>query len=200
MNYLQLVQRLHAEAGLSGNPPQAVTGQSGMFAKLVNWTADAWTEIDTEPWPWRHVSVPATLLAGQSALTSAQIGKVEVITGLRHLPADVFVPSYPVIEQGQPSVWTQLLPGEVRFNRAPEVDYAAQLIGLKPQQVLAASLDVPLLPEQYHLAIVWRALMLYAKHEEVPGLYVTAERDYQATLSRAMNALLPLRVELEPLA
>lgn len=53
MNYLQLAQRLATECGVVGTIP-SVTGQTGMYQKLINWTNDAWVEIQGmhDNWAW----------------------------------------------------------------------------------------------------------------------------------------------------
>jgi hypothetical protein len=54
MNWLQLAQRLSIECGIAGTGPSAVTGQTGMNLKLVNWIASAWNEIQGmyDNWGW----------------------------------------------------------------------------------------------------------------------------------------------------
>lgn len=54
MNWLQLAQRLSIEVGIPGAGPAAVTGQTGMNLKLVNWIASAWEEIQgmQDSWGW----------------------------------------------------------------------------------------------------------------------------------------------------
>ena len=53
MNYLQLAQRLAVECGVVGTI-SSVVGQTGMYAKLINWTNDAWLEIQGmhDNWNW----------------------------------------------------------------------------------------------------------------------------------------------------
>ena len=53
MNYLQLAQRLAVECGVTGSLA-SVAGQTGMYAKLVNWVNDAWLEIQGmhDNWNW----------------------------------------------------------------------------------------------------------------------------------------------------
>lgn len=53
MNYLQLAQRLAVECGVTGTIP-TVVGQTGMYAKLINWVNDAWLEIQGmhDNWNW----------------------------------------------------------------------------------------------------------------------------------------------------
>ena len=53
MNYLQLAQRLAVECGVTGTI-STVVGQTGMYAKLINWVNDAWLEIQGmhDNWNW----------------------------------------------------------------------------------------------------------------------------------------------------
>ena len=62
MNYLQLAQRLAVECGVTGGGPSAVTGQTGMYAKLVNWINDAWVEIQGMHDNWNWMREPFTFL------------------------------------------------------------------------------------------------------------------------------------------
>jgi hypothetical protein len=54
MNFLQLAQRLAVECGVTSGGPSSVSGQTGMYAKLVNWTNDAYVEIQGmfDNWGW----------------------------------------------------------------------------------------------------------------------------------------------------
>jgi hypothetical protein len=66
MNYLQLAQRLAVECGVTGGGPASVTGQTGMYAKLVNWTNDAWVEIQGmhDNWNWMREPFTFETVAG----------------------------------------------------------------------------------------------------------------------------------------
>lgn len=46
--YLQLVQRLHSESRFAGTGPTDTVGQIGDAARLCNWIADAWFDIQAE--------------------------------------------------------------------------------------------------------------------------------------------------------
>lgn len=53
--YLELVQELGTECGISGTGPSTVTGQSGELARLVLWIKDAYVEIQNRSggrWDW----------------------------------------------------------------------------------------------------------------------------------------------------
>jgi hypothetical protein len=125
MTYLELVERLYSETGLAGQAPTAVTGQSGMKAKLLNWIGDAWLEVQTaRAWPFNGVSY----------------------------------------------------------------------------QKLAANTDVPTMPEEFHMMIVWRALASYAESEEAPAFYAKAMRNHNILYTRLHNKYYPLGVRNEAIA
>jgi hypothetical protein len=45
--------------------------------------------------------------------------------------------------------------------------------------ILTQNTEEPLIPPQYHMAIVWRAVQSYAAYEETAAKYATAEREYK---------------------
>ncbi len=52
MDYLSLCQRLRKEAGVSGDGPATVVGQTSMYDKLVGWIDTAWQEMQTSRPDW----------------------------------------------------------------------------------------------------------------------------------------------------
>jgi len=54
-NFLQLVQTVHRECSVSGEAPGSVANQSGLLAKIVNWTADAAYEIEALHGDWNFM-------------------------------------------------------------------------------------------------------------------------------------------------
>jgi len=58
MNYLELAVKARQECGASGTGPAAVTNQTGESKRIVDWAADAWTEIQNrhENWKWMRSS------------------------------------------------------------------------------------------------------------------------------------------------
>ena len=65
MNYLGMVQRLRQETGYSETGPSAVTGQTGMHARAVDWIADAYTEIQNRDyWRWMRKEFTLTTNSG----------------------------------------------------------------------------------------------------------------------------------------
>lgn len=95
MNYLQLVQRLRVECGVAGTGPATTVGQSGMYGMLVNYIADAWTELQGlhNTWNWMRKPFTFETVAGTgdylpTAITNTNTG--QVMTDLRYWYKDTF--------------------------------------------------------------------------------------------------------------
>lgn len=95
MNYLQLAQRLSVECGVAGTGPAAVTGQSGMNQKLVNWVNDAWLEIQGmhDNWNWMREPFAFNTVAGTGNYdpnTTTNTVTGSLLTDLRYWWPDTF--------------------------------------------------------------------------------------------------------------
>lgn len=73
MNFLTLCQMTARESGtVAGTNPTAVTGQSGRLLKIVNWTSEAWKQIQNHrpDWDWMSDSFTQSIsLAGGANYT-----------------------------------------------------------------------------------------------------------------------------------
>lgn len=65
MNFLQLAQRTASECGVSGTL-STVVGQVGSLQRIVNWTSQAWIEIQTAHDDWQFMRSSVLLGAGAS--------------------------------------------------------------------------------------------------------------------------------------
>lgn len=72
MNLLQLAQRLHREAGRSGDGPTSIVGTSKQHQRLFDWIADANRELESRPLDlrWMRRRVTIATVATPTALTS----------------------------------------------------------------------------------------------------------------------------------
>lgn len=77
MTYLQMVQRLARECGVAKTTtaPSTVTGQTGELARLCDYIAQAWLEIQMErnDWEWMRETATFTTTASQQTYTLANI-------------------------------------------------------------------------------------------------------------------------------
>lgn len=212
MNFLQLAQRAHSECGLSGQGPQAVTSQTGINAKLVSWVRQAWEEMqaDREDWRWAWSNATFPLVAGQASYDLLSLvpdyGVIVRDAVIFTAPADAnnvsegVYSEYPIFSrsyergataQGRPIVFTVAPDRTLRLAPTPDAAYNILFEYYAAPQSLSASTDVPLLPSHYHMAIVYRAVMLYAAHDDHPQLYQEASLNYERWLRRIMATETP---------
>ena len=75
MDWLALTNRLKVESGRSGGVLGTVLGATGDDARLANWVADAWLELQrrSHGWTWMRAEISGRTVAGQSAYTAADL-------------------------------------------------------------------------------------------------------------------------------
>lgn len=213
MTYLQLVKRLHQEAGLAGDGPASVSGQVGMAAKLVNYVRDAWVDIQrSSKWEFLRKDVTFSLVVDKRDYSvTVDIGAADVREWDQSI-ASLITPD----GQYLPLRWIDYTTWRARhrnsgaassqpmemayFDGADKIcfdvpagdAYQVQLDYWRTGQALAADADVPTgLPSDYHMAIIWRALQSYAAHEQVPDLMTTANMALKPILADMSRRFLP---------
>lgn len=223
MNFLQLCQRVNAEAGLSGPGPTAVGGQVGMNGKIVAWVQAAHQDIQQKhvDWAFDWQPVSQALVAGQDRYLPADWGLAvrawnrqggwvyatdqgrAARQALVWLPYEQFAGlpvAAPGQAQGAPLYWSAAPDRRVCFSPVPGEGLTFEAECWLAPQVLAANADVPRLPEEYHLLIVWRALMLYCGHDENAALWQQARQNHDRLIGRMEATELPEMLGTEALA
>ncbi len=117
MNFLQLCQALRRECEIPGTGPSSVAGQTGEFARLVNWIAQSWLEISLlhQEWRWLRRDVTFNTVAGQRAYlpTGTEIGLTDFAARRRDL-------------SGEDGVWRRYILGNPGSeNYLSDMDYAS---------------------------------------------------------------------------
>jgi hypothetical protein len=197
MTYLQLCQRTWREIGMQGDGMPAVDNQSGIILDVVTWVQQAWLDIqNAERWNFLRNDLALTLLSGQGEVAVSASVMLEIdqshgwVNGSAISWANYgdFLSAYPLPALGSPSVATLSGDGRtVRFNALATSDLPVRLLGWKPPQLLSSNLHVPTIPDSYHMAIVWRAVILYAGREEAGILEQKAQRQYDDLIRRMMR-------------
>ncbi|SMC27222.1 hypothetical protein SAMN02745857_02757 [Andreprevotia lacus DSM 23236] len=223
MNYLQLVQRTWRECGLAGEGPAGVSGQRGMERRIVDWVAEAWSEIQgsrqSDPLPFMLCRASLPLAAGVQSASLAVLTpplRQPDISYARLVYPDRVVPLSwrtwdelrPLVElrngtaAGTPALLAVDFQRQLRLDRPLARDALLEFDYLRQAQQLQADGDVPILPdEQDHLLIVWRAAMLYAGFDSASEVYQTAQANYLRMLARLVNPSGELvRWDVRPLA
>ena len=209
MNFLQLAQLVREKCGISGTGPVSVVGQKGEDLRVVNWTNEAWEQIQKKNAHWRwmrrefafqtvpsvreytpvaagiddlarwHADTLRSYLTANGAVTEQYMvefdwanfrdtylfGAQQVQTGFPRLFA---------IRPGDKALVTDYLPNDIYTIRGEYQQRALRM---------AANDDTPgLFPEEHHMAIVHRAVMLYAEYEGAGALYAAHASEFRLAM------------------
>ena len=225
LSFLTLVQRLRQESGTSGAAPATTVGQIGDIRRLVDWVSTAWVDIqnDKTDWMFMRQSIQFNTVAGQQSYTSAQAGIVSfanykrdtfrqyrVSQGfgseqrLNFLPYDSFRDMYLYntqrTVQQMPIIFTLDFSKNFLLGPIPDDIYTINGEGYALPTELTLDTDRPTMPAQFHMAIVWRALMYYGQYEGAPEAYSHGQNEYARLMSKLYIDQLPVMGFGEPLA
>jgi hypothetical protein len=228
VNFLSSAQRLHLELGRSGSGPTSITGASNSNLRLFYAIADAWREIQTDPmgWAWMRRDFDITLGAGLDTVAGVAAGLTDFGRWrkpddwydlmaydptasptqkwkVKYVERDKFMRQYkdnPPAAAG-PQYWTIGLSNELIF--APAADITYQIAGeyfIAPEE-LVADADTPSMPVQFHMAVVWKAMLQIAQFDAAPENVSRANDKYEEILSSLMLDQGPgLTINARPLA
>jgi hypothetical protein len=209
VTFLELCAALARESGAIGTAPSTVIGQTGRQEKCVNWIIEAWRLIQNlnPDWSFLRAEFQGDLALSTMNYAAAALNIDDfagwILDQNGYLPVTIY-------ESGDQAneVSLQFLDYQswrTRYNRgthdaAKPIYYSVApnsdlLVGPKPDlayvirgeyqrapQVLADNDDVPLLPERFHMAIVRRAEMLLAQHDEAPTAFSGATAKFNEYL------------------
>lgn len=223
--FLELCQRTRELAGISGNGPISTLNQTGENLRVVNWTRQAWVDIQNRnaTWAFLRKEFSFQTVPGQQVYTPAQAGMADVRELSETDTVRCFLTSVGVGDEQYMVPWgwpvfkdtymygLQVPARPVVFSVRPE-DKAIAL-GAIPDQVytvkgvyyaraakLVAPSDVPTIPEQYDEIIPYRAIMKYAGYEAAPEVKAEARENYSQLMAALVHDQLPPITPGEPLA
>lgn len=194
MTFLELVKRVHQEAGLSGAGAASVKQQVGMDKKIVDWVRTAYQEIiNLKPWDFTWTSKTLEIPAGVQVIHLADYGVTDVgiISRLMLGGAVVQIDDWKNADQlyaNQPAGAVEkfaILPnGDLKLYPVPAALTNLTLEYHRGVHKLVENTDTPLIPEQFQMAIVFKALSLYAANDEAVALFQDAMRNYDNWMAR----------------
>jgi hypothetical protein len=189
LQLVQTAQRiLRATSDKLGAAPTTVVGQQGFNDELVFFIKQAWLDIQNSNTRWRFLWKEGTLTLPENADTITPFaisdfatlinadsdGRGRFITMLvdgpdsettiRFVPYAAFQQSYltrGVRGPGQPANFTVLPDERLRFDLIADRPYTIKINYNRTPQELVDNLDVPIVAERYHMAIVWWAIARY---------------------------------------
>jgi hypothetical protein len=222
MTFLQLCQRLHSEAGISGKSHTTTIAQTGMLLRLVNWVLTAYEDIQNlhPDWQFLREAFSFNTVGGTQNYTLAILTLTELNnwitddvrvysavsdeTWLTYLPFNDFKYSYQIgpyrTSEGRPTIFTIEPDKSISLWQVPDGIYNINGNFYKRAQTMTLDANEPLIPSEYHMVIVWRALMYYGAKEGAAEVYEHGRNEYRNILRRLRFNQLPKMSWGPPLA
>jgi hypothetical protein len=88
-----------------------------------------------------------------------------------------------VHDAGRPVWWSISPDNKLMLGPKPDIAYHVRFDYRTAPSALALDADVPEMPEEYHLAIVWGALMSVGAFDNAPEVYASAKYAYNRMIS-----------------
>jgi hypothetical protein len=223
MNLLELTQAVAFQSrtipGL--NQPATLSGLTGRLARCLDWTKQAWREIQRSrpDWGWMRYEFDGAALANVEAfeasdwaLTRFSSWRFDATPGcdsgwtiykdsegvaderpLLYCPWERFRATY---RRGDPdtdypTVFTVDPRGRVMLAPVPDVDYTVRGEYMRSAQALALATDVPELPADFHEIIVFKALVLLHESDEAAYLDPRARNRADVMMAQLDRNALP---------
>ena len=229
MNFLDLVNRLRLECGMSGADLVTVVGQTGENNRAVQWVNASWNDIQTahQDWQWMRKTATFPTVAGQALYPNGTGPGTTGVTDFGMWARDTFR-NYPTAQGLAAEIYMDYIDyenwrnsymyGALRFQetRPFQVTIAPdKSLGLGPfpndqytvlgdyysaPAPMVLDTDIPPLPVQFHMAIVHRAKMYYGRYESAAEAYGAGNEEFIKFMARMDADRLPEIMRPGPLA
>lgn len=217
MNFLQLLQRTKRKCRVTGAIPTSVMGQNEEFARLVDYINEAWMNLQLKrpDWRWMRASMTFPVVAGKAIYTLAEIGSTGVgfsnfgnwdVSTFRNYQTSIgtnseieigFIPYDWWRDTYQINAMRNTTSRPVQFAVTPTHGIALgpnpvagyTILGdyQKVASELVANTDTPLLPPQFHMALVYGVMKIYGVSESKPEVYDEGNNEYERMM-RSLEA------------
>jgi len=198
MTYLELCNKVREKCAISGGDLPSVENQVGTRLKVVNWVNDAYEDIQRlkKEWLFRQADKTFQTITGVDSYTSEMSNVSEIrfnsVTSyttsigvadeleLDFLHYDDFRRCYQIGSQNdaRPLHYSIGNDRSLLLGPKPNVIYAINFQYTQKIQSLSENTSEPIIPDDYQMAIVWKAAMYYAGHEEAPEQFQVFNRYY----------------------
>lgn len=203
--FLELVQDLHRNAGMSGSAPTSVATQTGEAQRAVRWVRDADQEVQKKWHDWKFLWSPTQYSASTVAGTQdATVPTTQGIWDRRTFRLDgelISVVEYETVkheifstataDRGQPSRIIILPNKNLRFDPVPDAAYVIKSDYFLKPVILSSNAQVSKIPEEYHQVIVGKALMYYGAYENAPDAIALGSSIFDMWLDQLESECLP---------
>jgi hypothetical protein len=224
LTFLEQCQRVRQEVGANGTGPSTVISQSGEYKRIVDWVADADTEVQRRSNEWKFMRGDfeiTTVVDDGSYLPSETDIPITNFRDWRPTTFKIYLKSagagteaeLPYIDyqcyldlkvgdatSSQPTYFTIGNSMEILLWPVPDSVYTVTGEYQKSAAKMTADDDSPPYPAEFHMLPVYRAMMRYARYNSAAEIYQDAERDYNRMLREMERTQLPRMQYGAPLA
>lgn len=225
MNFLSMCQRLRSEAGLSGSGPASVLSQTGMQKKIVDWVRSADEDIQNLHSDWEFLvrDFDFATTAAQQAYTPDDAGVSDLNKWRSNDCEQISCRIEYADEQflimlswrdfkrtylngvsrsitGRPQFFAIKPDKSMILYPIPDAEYNISGEYFRKAKSLTENTEEPLYPSEYHMAAVWRALVLYGAYDAANEKYTHGQNEYNRLIGAMEANQMPEIAWGEPLA
>lgn len=217
MNFLSIANAVKEKCGVSGAAIASVTAQSGELLRIVNWVNDAYMDIlgAHEDWQFMLADFSFPTVSHQQSYTPVQAGAAnfanwKLDTFRIYQTSLGFSNENYLGIQGYDDFRNLYQFGAQRANYQRPILFSIDpaknlLLGPAPSAIgftvagryytvpseMTASADIPVMPAEYHRAIVFRAMMFYGAYEAAPEVINLGTTEFDKIFARLETNQLP---------
>ena len=214
MTYIELVRAVRSRVGMQGTGPSSINGAVGAEVDLVNSVSDSWSDLQNyrDDWKWMRGRVSFNTVVGTTEYTPSTIfntsnhrlskwrkdsfyfldtdGKYRKVNS--YYDYDSFCELFINDTTNNKISAFSVRPDNsaICINR-PDSIYPIRLDYQKAPQQLSTDSDIPELPPQFHMLIVYEAVAKYCATVSSPELYDKYSYDHSKLLGALMRNQLP---------
>jgi len=205
--FLELVQDLQREVGASGDEIASVISQTGENQRMVRWVRDADFYIQNRWLNWKFLwnqvqlnTVTGTVgLAAPTDLNFWDFKTFKINDGgatdedepINFVEHDSIKGLIRDTTQAKPATVIVMPDNSLEFEPVPDAVYEIHSDYFMKPTKMAANSDVSAIPEEYHQAILGRAMLLYANYEGAPEIKSQGQEIFEEAYGRLENHELP---------
>lgn len=216
------------EPGTGSTTFDTVVSQAGLYGLMVDWAQSAYQDIQSQHanWEFMRSSFSFSTTATQREYTPLQAGLTDLESWkkneygdfrmylssagvnseqyMHYIPWDDYRQMYLFgatrTSPGQPTYFSIHPNKNLDLYLVPDDIYVVSGEYYKQPETMTLDADTPNFQSQFHMAIVWRALMMYGAHYAADEKYKHGQNEYKKILRRLEFDQLPQMSFGAPLA
>jgi hypothetical protein len=228
--FLEIVQRTAMECGVSLTGPSSTANQTGRLGQIVGWAQTSWMDIQTKHNDWKFMRAPFTVATvasdgkyGYAECTDTAASAVisafrcwctdslkiyltsagsATETPLYYIDRDDWYRRYNTGSQSNscPSYFSVDNDDALLLAPKPDAIYTVSGEYMKAATAMSGDTDTPELPQEYRMAIVYRAMMKYGRYTSAPEVFNDGQSEYLRVMAEMRRTQRPREKTGGPLA